>query len=345
MSAPASISILGFAGCSSLGYSLPATLAAMGAGLSNFTDTGLRTVFDTPIAAAALLDRELLRFERLSTLANIGLLELQSMLNAVGLTEVPLMVGVPSDLDDDEQAVLRAELEGSAIVRQPTAWFPHGRASTFGALASALELLERGSYPAIAVGGIDSLCSLHTIHRLVQFGRVLGPHTEGTIPGEAAVFALLVRSDDAAASRATAVGLETVAVHRSSVPFTERDRVSGDGLAAVLASFREQGARAVDRVIAAHSGEGYFGHSFAHAYLRELEVMPEPLDLELIADCVGDVGAAAGMLGLAFATYRMAAQPRRGHSRALVYSESDTGEVGAAIIEGRPTSRAFGAAA
>ena len=38
MSMPGSVSIVGFAGCTSLGYSLGPTLAAMGAGLSNFTD-------------------------------------------------------------------------------------------------------------------------------------------------------------------------------------------------------------------------------------------------------------------------------------------------------------------
>jgi hypothetical protein len=109
-------------------------------------------------------------------------------------------------------------------------------------------------------------------------------------------------------------------------------------LATVFRAFRERGSQRVQRVIAAHSGEGYFGHSFAHAYLREVEVMPEPLDVELISDCVGDVGAAAGILGLAFAMYRMATQPRGARERALVYSESDTGEIGAAIIDGTPTA-------
>jgi hypothetical protein len=66
--------------------------------------------------------------------------------------------------------------------------------------------------------------------------------------------------------------------------------------------------------------------------------MPEPLDVELIADCVGDVGAASGTLGLAFAMYRMVTDPRSARGRALVYSESDTGELGAAIIDGAPTS-------
>jgi len=332
------VSIVGFAGCSSLGYSVGSTLAAMGAGLSNFSDTGLKNPFGTPVMAASLLDRDAPRIERLSVLASIALIDLQGLLGAAGVQHAPLMLGVPSDLGDEEEAALREQFANSPITRPDTLWFPYGRASTFPALASALDLIERGAHRFIVVGGIDSLCGLPTVHRLAQLGRVLGPHTEGTIPGEAAAFALVGRADDPAVDPANAVLLEAVAQHRSAVPFTQRDRVSGDDLATVFRAFRERGLQRVERVIAAHSGEGYFGRCFAHAYLREVDVMPEPLEVELIADCVGDIGAAAGLLGLAFATYRMATDPRSNHGRALVYSESDTGEVGAAIIDGAPAS-------
>jgi 3-oxoacyl-[acyl-carrier-protein] synthase-1 len=337
VSPAAPVSIIGFAGCTSLGYSLAPTLAAMGAGLSNFADTGLKTPFGTPVMAASLLDRDFPRIERLRALASIALVDLQELMAAAGIAQAPLMLGVPSDLESDEDSALRDELAQSSRIARETAWFPYGRASTFPALAGAMGLVERGAHPFVVVGGIDSLCGPHTVHRLVQFGRTVGPHTEGTIPGEAAVFALLARANNPATDPASTVVLEAVAQHRSPVPFTQRDRVSGDDLATVFRAFRERGSQRVDRVIAAHSGEGYFGHSFSHAYLREVDVMPEPLDVELIADCVGDVGAAAGTLGLAFATYRMVTQPRTVRERALVYSESDTGELGAAIIDGAPT--------
>jgi 3-oxoacyl-[acyl-carrier-protein] synthase-1 len=332
------VSIVGFAGCTSLGYSLGATLAAMGASLSNFTDTGLKNPFGTAVMAASLFDRDVPRFERLRALASIGLVELQALLSAAGVQQAPLMIGLPSDLDGDEQSVLREELFKSSIVHPASAWFPYGRASTFAALNDACDLVRRGAHRLIVVGGIDSLCAPDIVQRLVDAERVLGPHTEGTIPGEAAVFALLASADDRLADPATTVLLESVVQHRAR-PFIEMDRVSGDALATVFRSFRERGAHRVDRVIAAHSGEGYFGQSFAQAYLREVDVMPEPLDVELIADCVGDVGAAAGTLGLAFGKYRMATDRRSARGRALVYSESDTGELGAAIIYGAPTSR------
>jgi len=338
MSSATPISIVGLAGCTSLGYALAPTLAAMGAGLSNFSDTGLKNPFGTAVMAASLLDRDLPRILRLRGLVAIALIDLRELLAAAGVEEAPLMLGVPSDVDDDEQVAVNEELSKEAFIRSRITWFPHGRASTFPALAGAMHLLERGAHRFVIVGGLDSLCAQHTVHRLVQFERVMGPHTEGMIPGEAAVFALLSRSDDPATDSTRAVRLEAVAQHRSAVPFTQRDRVSGDDLATAFRAFREAGSPRVERVIAAHSGEGYFAHSFAHAYLREVEIMPEPLEMELVADCVGDVGAAAGTLGLAFAMYRMVTQPWGARGRALIYSESDTGEVGAAIIEGAPTS-------
>ena len=337
MSPVPAVSVIGFAGCTSIGYSMGPTLAAIGAGVSNFTDSGIRTPFDTAAMAASLFDREMPRRERLSALARIALVDLRSLLTAVGVERPPLMLGMPADLEDGDQTALREALDGGGTTSGTIAHFPYGRASTFAALASAADLIGRGEHRYVVVGGIDSLCSRQDVHRLVQLGRVLGAHSEGTIPGEAAVFALLARSDDTAAVQPTMVGLEAVALHRAAVPFGERDRVTGDDLATVFRALRERGCQRVERVTAAHSGEGYFGRSFSHAYLREVDIMPEPLEVDLIADCAGDVGAAAGLLGLAFATYRMVTEPRSGRGRALVYSESDTGELGAAIIDGSPT--------
>src|SRR5262249_7886665 len=159
----------------------------------------------------------------------------------------------------------------------------------------------------IVVGGIDSLCAPVTVRALVRAERLLGPHTEGTIPGEAAVFALLARDDDAAVLP-TSVSLD-LAAHARGTPFMQLDRVSPHALTKVFRALREQGGQRVDRVIAAHSGEGYFGRSFAYAYLREVDIMPEPLQVDLTADSVGDVGASAGMVGLALGMYRMAMNP------------------------------------
>lgn len=344
MTPRAPVSIVGFAGCTSLGYSLGATLAAMGAGLSNFTDTGIKNLFGTPASAGALLDHEIPRVERLPALASIALAELQVLLLSLGLKQVPFMVGVASDLSREEESALQREVLEHPCARPAASWFPYGRASSLIALAHAADLIGQGTHPFVVVGGIDSLCAPDTVQALVNAERVLGPHTEGTIPGEAAVFALLARSDNPLVDRSRAVAVDAVVQERAPVTILQADRASGDGLASAFRAFRQSGAQRVDRIVAGHSGEGYFGHSFSHAYLREVEIMPEPLRLDLTADCAGDVGSASGILALAFGLYLMVSDQRDDEGRLLAYSESDTGEIGAAIIEGSPTSWQPGAA-
>jgi 3-oxoacyl-[acyl-carrier-protein] synthase-1 len=330
------VRIVGFAGCTSLGYTLDPTLAAMGAGLSNFIDTGVANRFGPPVTAAALIDLDMPRAERLAALTRIGLADLAALLGVAGLSDAPLMVGVASDLSAREQAAVREALESCVVVHPAADWFPYGRASALLAIAQAATLIRRGVHTHIAVGGVDSLCAPETLRALVRAERVLGPHVEGTIPGEAAVFALLARADGGP-HLPTSVLLEGEAQGRGT-PFMERDRVSADALAGVFRGLREPRTSRVDRIVAAHSGEGYFARSFSHAYLREVEIMPEPLEMELMAECVGDVGAASGALGLAFGMYLMASPPVGAPGRVLIYSESDSGEIAAATIVGAPAA-------
>jgi 3-oxoacyl-[acyl-carrier-protein] synthase I len=338
MSESSTVSILGFAGCSSLGYSVAATLPAIAAGLTNFGASGIMNLHGTMAAMAALFEPEMPRMERLASLVRVGLADVGLLLSAAGIEHAPFMIGTAPDLTGDERAALDHEISGSPLVRPAAAWYPYGRASSFIALAHAVELVRRGAHQFIVVGGVDSLCAPDTIRALIRAERVLGPHVEGTIPGEAAVFALVARSDDPAVNHATAVGVDSVVQQKAPVPFLTADRVSADGLASAFRGLREGGARRVDRVVAAHSGEGYFGRSFSYAYLREVDIMPEPLRVDVTADCVGDIGAATGMLALAFGSYLMVSEPGGGGNRVLAYSESDTGEIAAAVIEGAPTS-------
>jgi 3-oxoacyl-[acyl-carrier-protein] synthase-1 len=330
------VSVVGFAACTSLGYSLESTLAAMGAGLNNFSNTAVANEVGQPAVAASLIELDVPRAARLAALFTHGLRDLEHLLPRDRLTKMPVLIGVASDLTAEEMETMRRAVQKEDLARE-TAWYPYGRASTFAALAAAKDLIVRGSHPLVLVAGVDSLCASATVSSLVQAGRVLSPLTEGTIPGEAAVFALLARTADSIVEPSMAVVLEGVAVTRAPIAFTQARSISADGLASAFRTFRHLGATRVHRIVAAHSGEGYFGRSFGQAYLREIELMPEPLTVEGIADRVGDVGAAAGLLGMAFGLYLMVHDERPG-SRTLVYSESDTGEVGAAIIGGEPIS-------
>jgi len=121
------------------------------------------------------------------------------------------------------------------------------------------------------------------------------------------VFRPALRADDVAVDHANAVLIEggCFAQHRAHVPFsTERS-----GLGVTWPRLRTFGSKAcaASSEHSANSGEGYSAGRFANAYLREVDVMQEPLE-----------GGLARRLGR---------RPRScgGHARARVRDLSDGG--------------------
>lgn len=343
---PSRVGVLGFAACTPLGYTLEPSLAAMGANLNNITTSPARALGGEFASASCLVDPLLPREERLAQLLTHGLADLQSLLDLHGLDRAPILLGLPKDLGTSTLNRIDAVQAEAGFPCEEGARFEYGRASGFAALASAMQMITRRSHRCVIVGGVDSLCAPDTVASLARERRLLEPFTEGTIPGEAAAFLVLLHPDDPALDPSQALWIETVAVARGRA-FTDATAVDAKALTHVLhhaqlnsASDLGKSSSRVHRVIAAHSGEGYFARSFSMAYLRAAHLMPEPLVVTLTADRVGDVGAAAGPLGLAFAAYWMAKECRdqKGTRRTLVYSESDGGEVGAAILCGQPRS-------
>jgi 3-oxoacyl-[acyl-carrier-protein] synthase-1 len=86
----------------------------------------------------------------------------------------------------------------------------------------------------------------------------------------------------------------------------------------------------VEQVLSCQTGEGYWAKEFAQAYLRNAALFPEPLQVEELATTLGDVGAAAGALQVGYGLHLL---KKRGGGRALVYGSSDTGGVGACVLE------------
>ena len=66
--------------------------------------------------------------------------------------------------------------------------------------------------------------------------------------------------------------------------------------------------------------------------------MPEPLEIDFVAQHLGDTGAAAVPLALGIAQHWLGDWPLRGW-RALIYACSDSGLIGAAIVEAGPSMR------
>jgi 3-oxoacyl-[acyl-carrier-protein] synthase-1 len=86
--------------------------------------------------------------------------------------------------------------------------------------------------------------------------------------------------------------------------------------------------------VAAQSTERFWATELSTAYLRNIELMPEPMRVRHLANVLGDCGAAAFPLGMAWALsdfddYR---HGRDGARSALVVSSSDGGIVGGGLL-------------
>src|SRR5262249_46025387 len=133
---------------------------------------------------------------------------------------------------------------------------------------------------------------------LAQRNRTLGTRNrDGIIPGEGAGFALLLREGSAA--RGSALQILGVALGAEKNHFCQDRPNLAEGLTQVFRLLRTQrdlGSRITSAVLSCQTGESFWADEFAKAYLRNLELMPEPLVIHVVASSVGDVGAAAGII-------------------------------------------------
>ena len=231
--------------------------------------------------------------------------------------------------------IVLASGQSVSLVIGPKRCFTSGRAGTFEALRSALDLLSLAQEPCAVVGGLDSRVDAETLSALVANNGLLSKtNPDGILPSEAAGFVLL--GTPAVVSRRDCFG-RVIANHvaQESIPFNAgADKVSPAlGLSAVFRSLRTQLGFRVDEVSAGVTGQVYFGREFSHAYLRNASLMPEPLVCRPLADELGDVGAAAGAVALVRAVTRLRKfGSTAGVQHVLAYASSDAGRVGGCVV-------------
>ncbi|MCY1004682.1 hypothetical protein OV079_03670 [Nannocystis pusilla] len=248
---------------------------------------------------------------------------------------VPVFVAVPAAAHEAGRS--RRLKEVLAEVAPPAAelrWLiAVGRASGAVALAAALDELGEGA-PRVLVGGLDCQVAGEALRELSRHNRLLGRRNcDGRLPGEGAAFLLLGRAGERTGGPALGV-VEAVACAEEPAPFVGEPASRAAGLTEVLSELRERWPQRVDEVVAAQSNERFFATELSTAYLRNVELMPEPMRVRALADALGDCGAAAFPLGLAWALddFDLRARWRGSLASAVVLSSSDAGTVGGALV-------------
>jgi 3-oxoacyl-[acyl-carrier-protein] synthase-1 len=319
----------------SLGLSTAATTAAIRAGLSNaqltrFIDWGGEWIaahvvpIDAPDRRAKLL--------RMAALAVDECLKSAKSLSDAGTALIlclpePTRPSTGEPLDGTAIEQLAAALNTGFSTQSAT--IAGGRAGGLVGLQRARTLLHEGKADAVLVVGVDSyvdwpaLSSLEDRHRLLT-----SKNSNGFIPGEAAAAVLVTRAQPGIALRCEGLGFASeAATIDSEMP------LRADGLVdAIRAAAHDAhcGPQDYELRIAALSGEHYFFKEAALAVSRLVRAPKADEDFWHPADCIGEVGSAAGPLAIATA----AAACANGHARAsrILYHVSGDGPERAAAF-------------
>lgn len=331
--------------CTPLGATAERTMATMRAGISRFVETEVIGADGEPVRASRLvtLPPKLPRTARMIGLARAALAGVRDALESSRAARVGLYLGLPEPgLGAPFDAGVIAEVlrEDTGQRLDLVASRETGRASFFDAIAAARADLRGGRAGSYAlVGAVDSFCDPDSLQRISDAGLPLSRRNlDGRIVGEAAGFVLLARPG--AAESMGPKPLATVLATASGVeraPFASREPSLSEGLTDVFRQLRKDPIAGRERagvVMACQPAESFWGTEFMRAYLRNADLMPEPLTVVRACDSVGDAGAGAAPVMLAAAISRLS-RPSRRAARALVYGCSDGGKLGAMVIEPR----------
>jgi 3-oxoacyl-[acyl-carrier-protein] synthase I len=332
--------ILGAGAATPIGLTAASTAAAFRAGVVRF-----RALDNVGTLRASYLDAlpwGLASTERTVGLTSHALSDLLRTKTLNASTELRAWIGL-SESEPQGPAVehaLRDYLRAALPWLVESTVIRGGRAAFFAALAAANRSLLAHDCDVALVGAADSLCAPEWMQTLAHERRLLGPETEGLIPGEGAAFLLLARQDFAGSrgsARPTLLACATAQEHhhrRQTAPN------AAEALTAVFRALRTapatQGRRA-DMFLTCETGEPFWTEEVAMAYLRNTALMPEPFRRTMAAEALGDLGAAAGAvmtaIGLQWIARPATQGPRQDTRLLLVAGSSDGGLVGGCLIE------------
>ncbi len=323
-----------------VGLGAAATCAALRCGIAGFAQTRFRVDGNWLRGSAVPLPDGLPGRGRLLQMAFLALKDCIADMPEKLDPRSPLLLCLsetsrpqPGGMNDAE---LLAELR-SSVGLLPDAAAPSqilraGRLGAAHAMLHARRLLALG-HRVVIVLGVDSLLNADCIAHYGEKGRLLSESTlDGFIPGEAAAAVALT-------ALAAAPGPNTLFC--IGCGFAEEEASIGAGrplrgsglVQAITAALADAGCTfaAIDYRLTDVNGEHYAFKEASVALLRIMRAVKPELELWHPADCVGEVGAAAGPLILGAAMYAAKKDYAPGPT-VLCHFASDAGARAALIL-------------
>jgi 3-oxoacyl-[acyl-carrier-protein] synthase I len=323
----------------SIGFTAPATCAALRAGATNPTETRFMGSDGQWIMAHQVALAQPWRGRtKLVKMAALTIAECLEPMPAKMREGLPLLLCIaererPGRLDGlDEQLFteLQAELD-LKFHSQHSAVVPMGRPGALLALAQARRLIHEQGVPHVLIAATDSLLDWRTLMVFGEQGRLLAEHnSNGFMPGEGAGAVLVGRSD----GRAGELLCLGVGNGIEPAPVMSNEPLRAEGLTiAIKRALEDTGCEMhdLDFRISDISGEQYFFKEAALALARTLRKRKDEFDLWHPAEGIGEAGAVAGAAMIANALIAC----RKGYEKGpqiLLHSAADGDRRVAAVV-------------
>lgn len=301
------LAIIGSGMVSGVGLNAPASCAAIRCGIDNiqetrFMDSGGEWIMGSSVP----LEKPWRGTKKLSKMLASALEECMAGDFQLSLEGIPVLICLaekdrPGRLADLEARIFQ-EIQEELGVRfhEKSGLLSHGRVGLGIALQQARNLIYGGNISRVIIGGVDSLLVGPTLTAYEDQERLLtSQNSNGFIPGEAAAAVILgpvLASDE---PQLLCLGIGTgieKATEQSELP------LRADGLVqAIKAALAEADCSlgAMDFRITDISGGQYGFKEASLALTRILRERKEKFDIWHPADCIGEVGAAIGVVILA----------------------------------------------
>jgi 3-oxoacyl-[acyl-carrier-protein] synthase-1 len=338
--APAIVS-MGLA--TSVGLTAPSSCAAIRAKLTNpcetrFIDSGGEWIRGHRVP----LEQPWSGRTRLRKMATRAIRECLAPIPEASWPGIPLLLCVaererPGRTDDVEDELL-AEVCAELGVRfgEQSQVIPRGRVSGSIALLRARRLLMEKRAEFVLIAATDSLLSWPTVSAYESADRVLtSVNSNGFLPGEAAAAILL--GHPSGGSQLVCIGL---GFGQEPAPIDSEEPLRADGLVQAIGNALDEAGcqmHEIDLRIADMSGEHYYFKEASLAMSRLLRERKEEFPIWHHAECIGECGAASGLVSYIVACVAC----QKGYApgpRILCQAAGDNAERAAAIFEYRTGS-------
>jgi 3-oxoacyl-[acyl-carrier-protein] synthase I len=338
------LAITGVGMVTGVGLNALAACAAIRAAIDNFEDTGFVDSGGEWIKGCAVsLPVPVRGTARLRKMAACAIEECLAGADEFSPLDTPLIFcgpekQRPGQLLGDETLFLRSLQDELGIrFHSASTVIAQGHASIVLALRLARELLGKAGIRRVLVAAADSMLAASTLAYFEENDRLLtGRNSNGFIAGEAGAAILVepVRRGDR--GQLVCLGLGT---GMEAATIQSEQALRGDGLCEAIRNALDEagcGMGDLDFRICDLSGEQYHFKEASLALLRLLRQRKVEFDIWHPADCIGEVGAAIGLVLIGV----LKAACEKGYSRGncmLAHLGNDDGKRAALILSWRQT--------